>query len=70
MCKLTVAIKVLLEAARDPERIARFEREAKVPASLNPPNIATIYGVEGNALVMEFVEGETLAGPLPLDTAP
>src|SRR3989304_2367952 len=57
-----VAIKVLPEAfARDPERMARFQREAKVLASLNHPNIAGIYGfeeVEGNRfLVMELVEG-------------
>src|SRR5215467_10338824 len=65
-----VAIKVLPEAvAQNPERLARFEREAKVLASLNHPNIAQIYGVEGQALIMELVEGETLAGPLPLDTA-
>src|SRR5579871_6566128 len=65
-----VAIKVLPEAvAQNPERLARFEREAKVLAALNHPNIAQIYGVEGQALIMELVEGETLAGPLPLDTA-
>jgi len=65
-----VAIKVLPTAlAQDPERLARFEREAKVLASLNHPNIAQIYDVEDRALVMELVEGETLKGPLPLDTA-
>src|ERR1700675_3279769 len=65
-----VAIKVLPAAlAQDSERLARFEREAKVLASLNHPNIAAIYGVEERALVMELVEGETLAGPLPLETA-
>jgi serine/threonine-protein kinase len=65
-----VAIKILPEAfAQDADRMARFEREAKVLASLNHPNIAAIYGVEERALVMELVEGETLAGPLPLDTA-
>jgi serine/threonine protein kinase len=65
-----VAIKVLPAAlAQDPERLARFEREAKVLASLNHPNIAQIYGVEERALVMELVAGETLKGPLPLDTA-
>jgi serine/threonine protein kinase len=42
--------------------MARFEREAKVLASLNHPNIAQIYGVEERALVMELVEGETLKG--------
>src|SRR6266704_2232786 len=50
-------------------RLARFEREAKVLAELNHPNIAHIYGVEERALVMELVEGETLRGPLPIDTA-
>src|SRR6202790_4553541 len=65
-----VAIKVLPDAvARDPERLARFEREAKVLASLNHPNIAQIYGIENRALIMELVPGETLKGPLPLDTA-
>src|SRR6516165_4452339 len=57
-----VAIKVLPTAlADDPERLARFEREAKVLAALNHPNIAQIYGVEDNALVMELVEGQTLS---------
>jgi Tol biopolymer transport system component/predicted Ser/Thr protein kinase len=65
-----VAIKILPEAfATDPERLARFEREAKVLAALNHPNIAQIYGVEEHALVMELVEGETLKGPLPIQTA-
>jgi serine/threonine protein kinase/Tol biopolymer transport system component len=74
-----VAIKFLPEAfARDPERLARFEREARVLASLNHPHIAQIYGLEDSgpslALVMELVEGPTLAeriagGPLPLDEA-
>jgi len=63
-----VAIKVLpLALAQDPERLARFEREAKVLASLNHPNIAQIYGIEDRALVMELVEGQTLQGPLPLN---
>jgi Tol biopolymer transport system component/tRNA A-37 threonylcarbamoyl transferase component Bud32 len=67
-----VAIKVMPAAvARDPERIARFEREAKVLAALNHPNIASIYGLEDRAIVMEMVEGPTLdqrlqAGPLDL----
>src|ERR1041384_8068170 len=70
-----VAIKILPEAvAQDPERLARFEREAKVLAALNHPNIAAIYSVEEGALVMELVEGETLAKiiqqvPVPLSTA-
>jgi len=74
-----VAIKVLPESvAQDPERLARFEREAKILASLNHPNIATIHGLEESgaapALVMELVQGPTLAdrlaqGPIPLDEA-
>src|SRR5271167_3191780 len=61
-----VALKVLPEAfAKDAERMARFQREAQVLASLNHPNIAAIYGLEESAgvraLVMELVEGETLA---------
>jgi Tol biopolymer transport system component len=65
-----VAIKVLPPAlAEDPERLARFEREAKVLASLNHPNIAQIYGIEDRALIMELVDGETVQGPLPLETA-
>src|SRR5215470_16053909 len=61
-----VALKVLPERfARDAERMARFRREAQVLASLNYPNIATIYGLEEShgtcALVMEMVEGSTLA---------
>ena len=72
-----VAIKVLPENfAQDPERLARFEREAHLLASLNHPNIAAIYGLEefhgARCLVLELVEGETLAerlavGPLPVD---
>lgn len=65
-----VAIKVLPAAlADDPDRLARFEREAKVLAALNHPNIAHIYGVEERALVMELVAGTTVHGPLPLDEA-
>jgi serine/threonine protein kinase len=75
-----VAIKVLPDAfAHDAERMARFEREAQVLALLNHSNIATIHGLEESngvrALVMELVEGPTLAdriaqqGPLPLDEA-
>jgi serine/threonine-protein kinase len=61
-----VALKVLPDSfATDPDRLARFQREAHVLASLNHPNIAAIYGIEevGNvrALVMEFVDGPTLA---------
>jgi serine/threonine-protein kinase len=71
-----VAIKVLPEAfARDPERMARFEREAKILASLNHPHVAAIYGLASDDgvrfLAMELVEGEDLAarllrGPLPI----
>src|SRR5689334_1330275 len=70
-----VAIKVLPDSfASDPERLARFEREAQVLASLNHPNIAVIHGVEERALIMELVEGQTLAarieaGVIPLDEA-
>ena len=70
-----VAVKVLPELfANDPERLARFTREAQTLASLNHPNVAQVYGVEGHALVMEFVPGEDLAqriarGALPLDDA-
>src|SRR5271167_3847565 len=65
-----VAIKVLPTAlAQDPERLARFKREAKVLASLNHPNIGQIYGVEDRALIMELVAGRSPKGPLPLETA-
>src|ERR1035437_1298791 len=75
-----VAIKVLPEAfAHDAERLSRFQREAKMLASLNHPNIATIYGLEHSNgvqyLVMELVPGETLAerikrdGPVPIEEA-
>jgi len=71
-----VAIKVLPdELAQDEERLRRFQREAKVLASLNHPNIAAIYGLERSGdthyLILELVEGETLAqriarGPIPI----
>src|ERR1022692_1436525 len=70
-----VAIKVLPEAfAQVPDRLTRFAREARVLASLNHPNIAAIYGVEERALIMELVEGRTLAeriaaGTIPIDEA-
>ena len=74
-----VAIKLLLEeVSQNAERLARFEREAKVLASLNHPNIGSIYGLEEaegvKALVLELVEGPTLAdriaqGAIPLDEA-
>src|SRR5438046_2689266 len=77
--KRQVAIKILPRSvARDPHRLARFQREAEVLASLNHPNIAAIYGVEEaddvKALVMELVEGEDLAqrltrGAIPFDEA-
>ena len=56
-----VAIKVLPELfATDPERLARFTREAQTLAALNHPNIATVYGVEHNAIAMELLDGATL----------
>ena len=74
-----VALKILPEAfAQDPDRLARFQREAQVLASLNHPNIAQIHGIEEQddtrALVLELVEGPTLAerikqGPIPVDEA-
>ena len=65
-----VAIKVLPAAlANNAHYMARFEREAQVLAALNHPNIATVYGIEQGALVMELVEGANLHGPLPLDEA-
>src|ERR1700720_3350290 len=68
--KRDVALKVLPDSfASDPERMARFQREAEVLASLNHPNIAQIYGVEESALAMELVEGEAPKGPLPFDEA-
>jgi serine/threonine-protein kinase len=68
--KREVALKVLPDAfAGDPDRMARFQREAEALAALNHPNIAQIYGVEERALAMELVDGKTLAGPLPLETA-
>src|SRR5262245_33478463 len=73
----SVAVKFLPEAfARDADRVARFEREARVLASVNHPNIAAIYGLEEASgktfLVMELVPGETLAervarGAIPMD---
>jgi serine/threonine protein kinase len=74
-----VAIKVLPEEfAKDADRVARFQREAKLLASLNHPNIASIYGLEESDgthfLVLELVEGDTLsdrikAGPIPVEEA-
>src|SRR5437764_4789526 len=77
--KRQVALKVLPpDVANDPDRVARFQREAEVLASLNHPNIAHLYGLERSggtlALVMELVEGPTLAdritkGAILLDEA-
>jgi Tol biopolymer transport system component len=70
-----VAIKVIPEAfASDAGRMARFARESQVLAALNHPHIAAIYGVEESALVLELVEGPTLAeriaqGPMPVEEA-
>ena len=70
-----VAIKILPDAfATDPERLVRFEREAKTLASLNHPHIAAIYGFEKSAglhaLVMELVEGEDLSQPIARGAIP
>src|SRR5437899_2761089 len=77
--KREVAIKILPEEfSRDPDRVARFQREAEVLASLNHPNIAAIYDLgeaeNSRFLVLEFVEGETLAerikrGAIPIEDA-
>jgi len=77
--KREVAIKTLPnEFSRDSDRVARFQREAEVLASLNHPNIAAIYDLEESSgsrfLVLELVEGETLAdriarGPIPIEEA-
>src|SRR5262245_23243416 len=77
--KRDVALKILPESfATDRDRLARFQREAEVLASLNHPNIAAIHGLEESngvrALVMELVDGPTLAGriargPIPVDEA-
>jgi serine/threonine-protein kinase len=77
--KRDVALKVLPDSfAQDPDRLARFQREAELLATLNHPNIAGIYGLEESngvrALVLELVEGPTLAdriaqGPIPIDEA-
>src|SRR5215467_9102447 len=77
--KRDVALKLFPDHfANDPERLARFQREAEVLASLNHPNIAQIYGLEDSTpqrcIVMELVEGETLQdrlrrGPIPVDDA-
>ena len=79
-----VALKVLPDMfASDPERLARFRREAQVLAALHHPNIAVIHGLEDGpaeagpsvrALVLEFIEGDTLAdrvsaGPIPFEEA-
>src|SRR5436305_4612265 len=77
--KRQVAVKILPPSlAADPDRLARFQREAEVLASLNHPHIAQIYGLEDGGgvtgLVMELIEGEDLAariarGAVPLDEA-
>lgn len=69
-----VALKLLPGVfAADPQRLARFEREAQLLASLNHPNIAAIYGLEESsglrAIVMELVDGDEVAGPLPVADA-
>src|SRR5262245_61410886 len=77
--KRDVALKLLPESyASDPQRLARFQREAEVLASLDHPHIGAIYGIEESgdtrALVLQLVEGETLAeriarGPIPVADA-
>ncbi len=68
--KCEVALKVLPDSfARDPERMARFQRDVQAMVLLNHPNIEQICGVEDRALVTELVEGQDLKGPLPLETA-
>src|SRR5215469_15924962 len=73
--KRDVALKVLPDVfSADPDRMARFQREAEVLAALNHPNIAAIYSVEERTLVMELVEGPTLAdrisqGAMPFEEA-
>src|SRR4029077_7920556 len=77
--KRQVAVKILPpDLAADPARLARFQREAEVLASLNHQHVGAIYGLEESAgvkaLVMELVEGPTLAdriaqGPIPVDEA-
>src|ERR1700674_5589077 len=77
--KRDVAIKILPDGfATDPDRLARFQREAELLATLNHPNIAAVYGLEESgpttAIVLELVEGETLAarlanGALPIADA-
>jgi len=79
MLKRDVALKVLPASfLRDPERMARFQREAEVLASLDHPNVGPIYGIvdseDSRGLVLALIEGPTLAdqialGPLPLDEA-
>jgi Tol biopolymer transport system component len=65
-----VAVKVLPSSvAMDSQRLARFEREARVLAALNHPNIAHVYGFEQRALIMELVPGKPLKGPLPFETS-
>jgi eukaryotic-like serine/threonine-protein kinase len=74
-----VALKILpSEFTHDPDRLARFKREAQVLASLNHPHIAAIYGLEeangSQFLVLELVDGDTLAqriarGPIPMEEA-
>ena len=69
--KRDVALKVLpASVAADPHRLSRFEREAQLLAALNHPNIAGIYGIEQGALVLELVEGPTLADMIAADRLP
>lgn len=72
--KRAVAIKILPDAfSKDPDRLARFQREAELLATLNHPNIAQVYGIEEGAIILELVEGPTLAelaaSPMSLNDA-
>src|SRR6516225_883985 len=68
--KREVALKTLLPTyANDHERYGRFQREADVLASLDLPHISTLYGMTAGALVLEFVEGDSLPCPAPVEAA-
>src|ERR1051325_3506918 len=72
--KRDVAIKILPDAlAQDPDRVARFQREAELLATLNHPNIAAVYGFEQvdgvSAIALELVDGDTLADRIARETA-
>jgi serine/threonine protein kinase len=65
-----VAIKILPpQVAQEPDRLRRFEEEARTIAGLNHPHICQIYDVGPGYLVLEYIDGEPLQGPLPIDEA-